>query len=103
MPPGIQPPLLMRYSASTVPILQLSMGSNTLPEQQLFDISANFLRTELATVQGAMIPWPYGGKMRYIVVDLVFFQGVEEVQDWRWIHRSVPHIGRHFEDSCSTG
>src|SRR3954454_12425783 len=70
MPPGTQPPLILRYSASTVPILQLSMGSNTLPEQQLFDISANFLRTELATVQGAMIPWPYGGKQRYIVVDL---------------------------------
>src|SRR3954463_11628844 len=70
MPPGTNPPLILRYSASTVPILQLSMGSNTLPEQQLFDISANFLRTELATVQGAMIPWPYGGKQRYIVVDL---------------------------------
>src|SRR4051812_16977978 len=70
MPPGSTPPLILRYSASTVPILQLSMGSNTLPEQQLFDISANFLRTELATVQGAMIPWPYGGKQRYIVVDL---------------------------------
>src|SRR5215208_5529159 len=70
MPPGPQPPLILRYSASTVPILQLSMGSNTLPEQQLFDISANFLRTELATVQGAMIPWAYGGKQRFIVVDL---------------------------------
>jgi len=70
MPPGTDPPLILRYSASTVPILQLSMGSNTLPEQQLFDISANFLRTELATVQGAMIPWPYGGKQRFIVVDL---------------------------------
>src|SRR5678816_3235105 len=70
MPPGTNPPLILRYSASTVPSLQLSMGSNTLPEQQLFDISANFLRTELATVQGAMIPWPYGGKQRFIVVDL---------------------------------
>jgi multidrug efflux pump subunit AcrB len=70
LPPGSQPPLILRYSASTVPILQLSMGSNTLAEQQLFDISANFLRTELATVQGAMIPWPYGGKQRQIVVDL---------------------------------
>jgi multidrug efflux pump subunit AcrB len=70
MPPGSNPPLILRYSASTVPILQLSMGSNTLSEQQLFDISAQFLRTELATVQGAMIPWPYGGKQRQIVVDL---------------------------------
>src|SRR3954464_265767 len=70
MPPGSQPPLVLRYSASTVPILQLSMGSNSLSEQQLFDISAQSFRTELATVQGAMIPWPYGGKQRYIVVDL---------------------------------
>jgi multidrug efflux pump subunit AcrB len=70
MPPGATPPLVLRYSASTVPILQLSMGSNTLSEQQLFDISAQFFRTELATVQGAMIPWPYGGKQRQIMVDL---------------------------------
>jgi multidrug efflux pump subunit AcrB len=70
MPPGIQPPLIMRYSASTVPILQLSLQSDTLPEQQLFDISAQFLRTELATVQGAMIPYPYGGKQRQVMVDL---------------------------------
>src|SRR5206468_1045797 len=67
---GSQPPLILKYSASTVPILQLSIGSDTLAEQQLFDVSANFLRTEMATVQGAMIPWPYGGKQRYIVVDL---------------------------------
>ncbi len=70
MPPGIQPPLILRYSASTVPILQLSLGSNTLPEQQLFDITNNFLRPDLATVQGAMLPWPYGGKQRQIMVDL---------------------------------
>src|SRR5882672_3335697 len=70
MPPGSTPPLILRYSASTVPILQLSMGSNTLSEQQLFDISAQSFRTELATVQGAMIPWPYGGKQRQIMVDL---------------------------------
>ena len=70
MPPGSTPPLILRYSASTVPILQLSMSSNTLSEQQLFDISAQSFRTELATVQGAMIPWPYGGKQRQIMVDL---------------------------------
>ena len=70
MPPGIQPPLMLRYSASTVPILWLSLGSNTLPEQQLFDITNNFLRSDLATVQGAMLPWPYGGKMRQVMVDL---------------------------------
>src|SRR6185503_10656927 len=70
MPPGSDPPLILRYSASTVPILQLSVGSDTLPEQTLFDISANSLRTELAMVPGVMIPWPYGGKQRYIVADL---------------------------------
>ncbi len=70
MPPGIQPPLIMRYSASTVPILWLSLGSNTLAEQQLFDITNNFIRNDLATVQGAMLPWPYGGKQREIMVDL---------------------------------
>ena len=69
MPPGIQPPLMLRYSASTVPILWLSLGSNTLPEQQLFDITNNFLRPSLANVQGAMLPWPYGGKQRQIMVD----------------------------------
>ena len=70
MPPGITPPLIMRYSASTVPIIWLSLGSNTLPEQQLFDITNNFLRNDLATVQGAMLPWPYGGKQRQVMVDL---------------------------------
>jgi multidrug efflux pump subunit AcrB len=70
MPPGIQPPLMLRYSASTVPIIWLSLSSNTLPEQQLFDITNQFLRPDLATVQGAMIPWPYGGKQRQVMVDL---------------------------------
>jgi multidrug efflux pump subunit AcrB len=70
MPPGITPPFIMRYSASTVPILWLSLGSNTMPDQQLFDITNNFLRNDLATVQGAMLPWPYGGKQRQVMVDL---------------------------------
>ncbi|MDB5302704.1 MAG: Cobalt-zinc-cadmium resistance protein CzcA, partial [Phycisphaerales bacterium] len=70
MPPGITPPLILRYSASTVPIIQLSLGSNSLPEQQLFDITNNFIRSDLATVQGAMAPWPYGGKQRQVMVDL---------------------------------
>ncbi|HWE02947.1 MAG TPA: efflux RND transporter permease subunit [Tepidisphaeraceae bacterium] len=70
MPAGITPPLIMRYSASTVPIIWLSLGSNTLPEQQLFDITNNFLRSDLATVQGAMLPWPYGGKQRQVMVDV---------------------------------
>jgi multidrug efflux pump subunit AcrB len=70
MPPGIEPPLMLRYSASTVPIVQLSLSSNSLPEQQLFDITNQFLRPDLATVQGAMMPWPYGGKQRQVMVDL---------------------------------
>ena len=70
MPPGISPPLIMKYSASTVPIMWLSLGSNTLPEQTLFDITNQFLRNDLATVQGAMIPWPYGGKQKQVMVDL---------------------------------
>ena len=70
MPPGTTPPLIMRYSASNVPILQLSLSSDTLPEQELFDLANNFLRTGLATVQGAQLPWPYGGKVRQIMVDL---------------------------------
>jgi multidrug efflux pump subunit AcrB len=70
LPPGIQPPLILRYSASNVPILQLGIGSKTLSEQQLYDLGTNFLRVQLATIQGASIPLPYGGKPRQIMVDL---------------------------------
>ncbi len=70
MPPGITPPLIIRYSASSVPILQMSASSKTLAEQQLYDLSINFVRTQLATIQGASIPLPYGGKARQIMVDL---------------------------------
>jgi CzcA family heavy metal efflux pump len=70
LPPGIQPPLILRYSASNVPILQLGIGSQTLSEQQLYDLGTNFLRTQLATIQGASVPLPYGGKPRQIMVDL---------------------------------
>src|SRR5262249_27424638 len=70
MPPGIFPPFLVKYDASSVPILQLSVGSDTLTEQQLFDYGQNFVRTQLATVQGASVPLPYGGKQRQIMVDL---------------------------------
>ena len=69
-PPGITPPLIIRYSASNVPIVQIALESDTLPEQSLFDIGANFLRSGLATVQGAQIPWPYGGKNRQVMVDI---------------------------------
>ncbi len=70
MPPGTTPPLIISYSASTTPIIQLGLSSKTLPEQQLFDLGQNFLRNPLATVQGAATPYPYGGKIRQIQVDL---------------------------------
>jgi multidrug efflux pump subunit AcrB len=70
LPPGIQPPLIIRYSASNVPILQVGMESQVLSEQQIYDAGTNFLRTQLATVQGASVPLPYGGKPRQIMVDL---------------------------------
>src|SRR5579864_2254221 len=70
LPPGTTPPLIVTYSASSTPIVQLGLSSNTLPEQQLFDLGNNFLRTQLATVPGAATPFPYGGKIRQIQVDL---------------------------------
>ena len=69
-PVGATPPLVVNYSASNVPILQGSIHSDTLSEQQLFDLTSNFLRTGLATVQGVQMPWPYGGKQRQVMVDL---------------------------------
>jgi multidrug efflux pump subunit AcrB len=70
MPLGTTPPLILRYSASNVPILQLALESDSLSEQQLFDYGTNFVRSDIATVQGAQLPWPYGGKQRQIMVDL---------------------------------
>jgi multidrug efflux pump subunit AcrB len=70
MPPGMTPPLIIRYSASTVPILQYSISSTKLSEQEVFDLSANQIRVGLATVRGAAMPWPYGGRNRIVSVDL---------------------------------
>src|SRR5881394_3380073 len=70
LPAGTTPPLVIQYSASSVPILQLGLSSNTMPEQQLFDVGVNFIRTQLVTIQGTAIPYPYGGKIRQIEVDL---------------------------------
>ena len=70
LPPGTTPPLVLSYSASTVPILRLALGSKTLPEQTLYDLGNNFIRTQLSTVQGAAIPLPYGGKVRQVMVDI---------------------------------
>jgi CzcA family heavy metal efflux pump len=69
-PPGTTPPFLLAYNASSVPILQLALSGKGLSEQQLNDMGSNFLRTQLATVQGAVFPNPYGGKQRQIMVDL---------------------------------
>ena len=70
MPPNASPPLVIRYSASNVPVMQLALGSDSLSEQQLFDLGINFVRADIATVRGAQLPWPYGGKQRQVVVDL---------------------------------
>jgi len=70
LPPGTTPPLLIKYDASSVPILQLGLSGQGLSEQQLYDLGLNFIRTQLATVQGASIPLPFGGKQRQIMVDI---------------------------------
>jgi multidrug efflux pump subunit AcrB len=70
LPPGATPPLIIQYSASNVPILQLGLSSATLNEQQILDLGTNFLRPGLVTVRGAQMPLPVGGKFREIMVDL---------------------------------
>src|SRR5690349_18279962 len=70
LPPGITPPLIIKYSASSIPVLQLGMASQTLPEQTVFDAAINILRPQLITIPGIAIPFPYGGKNRLISVDL---------------------------------
>ncbi|WP_225031438.1 efflux RND transporter permease subunit [Paraburkholderia sp. XV] len=70
LPPGTLPPNIISYNASTVPVLQLGLSSNTLPEQTLYDLGNSFIRTQLATIQGAAVPLPYGGKIRQIMVQL---------------------------------
>src|ERR1700745_1206667 len=67
LPPGTTPPLILQYSASNVPILQLGLTSKTLSEQDLYDLGLNFIRTQLATVQGAQVPPPSGGKARQVM------------------------------------
>ncbi|MFO1320930.1 MAG: efflux RND transporter permease subunit [Burkholderiales bacterium] len=69
-PPGATPPLILSYNASTVPILQLALSSNVLAEHEMFDLANSFIRTQLATVQGAVLPFPYGGKFRQVMVDI---------------------------------
>lgn len=70
LPPGITPPLVIRYSASSVPVIQLALSSPTLPEQAVFDATVNQLRPQLVTIPGVAIPFPYGGRLRVVSVDL---------------------------------
>jgi multidrug efflux pump subunit AcrB len=70
MPPNITPPLVLRYGATDVPIIQLSLSSDSLPDTKLNDLGQNIIRPDLAVVHGAQVPYPYGGKPRVIMVDL---------------------------------
>jgi multidrug efflux pump subunit AcrB len=70
MPPGTTPPLIIRYSASNVPVVQAALQSDSLSEQQLFDFGTNFIRADISTIPGAMLPWPYGGKQRQVMIDI---------------------------------
>jgi len=70
LPPGITPPYVLSYNAATVPILQLALSSKQLPQMKLFDLGQNFIRPQLATVAGAAVPSPYGGKILQVQVDL---------------------------------
>src|SRR5208337_122635 len=70
LPPGITPPLILQYNAASVPVLLISLSSDTLAEQELNDLANNFIRTQLVTVQGASVPPPYGGMQRQVMADL---------------------------------
>jgi multidrug efflux pump subunit AcrB len=70
LPPGTSPPLIIQYSASSIPVIQLALSSPTLPEQRVFDAAVNQLRPQLVTIPGVAIPYPYGGKIRLISIDL---------------------------------
>jgi len=70
LPPGITPPLVIKYSASSIPVVQLALSSPTLPEQEVFDAAVNVLRPQLITIPGVAVPWPFGGKNRLISIDI---------------------------------
>jgi len=70
MPPGVQPPIVLRYTASSVPIIQLALSSKTLTESELYDYGIFRIRQALAVVQGTTLPAPYGGKVRQIMIDI---------------------------------
>src|SRR5258708_22343660 len=70
LPPGTTPPLIIAYSASSVPVMQLALSGQGLSEQSLNDYGLNFIRTQLITIPGTSVPYPYGGKQRQVQVDL---------------------------------
>src|SRR5215831_12015285 len=70
MPPGINPPFIVQYSATSVPVVQIAVSSETLTEQQIYDYASNFIIQRLGTVQGAHVPQPWGGKWPQVMVDL---------------------------------
>src|SRR5580658_1939625 len=70
MPPGVTPPIILVYNASSVPIIQLALSSDALSQTQLADLALNFIRPQLATVAGAQLPYPYGGSTRQVQIDL---------------------------------
>src|SRR4051812_28169128 len=70
LPPGITPPAVIKYSASSIPVVQLALSSPTLPEQSVFDAAVNTLRPQLITIPGTAVPFPFGGKNRIISVDI---------------------------------
>lgn len=70
MPPGITPPLIIKYTASSIPVIQIGMSSKELSEQELFDTGVNVIRPQLVTIPGVAMPYPYGGKMRLISIDI---------------------------------
>ena len=104
MPPGTTPPFMMVYSASSVPILQLALSGEGLSEQQLFDFAANNIRTQLATVAGAAVPYPYGGKQRQVMIDLdpalLNAKGSFAVRrcEQRWATAESHPAGGNFQD-----
>ena len=85
LPPGATPPLILRYSASNAPVMQLALESEKLSEQQLFDLGVNFVRAGVATVQGAGVPYPYGGRQRQVMVDI----DLERLYGWGLSPRDV--------------
>ena len=103
MPPGATPPLILNYSASTVPIIQVALSGEGLTEQNLADIGINQLRTPLVTVPGAAIPYPFGGKQRQVQIDLnpsaLQARGLSGPGRRQRARGAEPdHAGRHRED-----